>query len=130
MRRYSILFLVILMITVLFLSACAASDEAAPKAVEAYLQALVEEDSDRLSNLSCAAWEDDAMLELDSFMGVSARLEDMACVQQSIEGDSAQVVCTGAIVATYNNEDRQMELDVRTYDVLKESGEWRVCGYH
>ena len=69
-------------------------------------------------------------MELDSFMGVSARLEDLSCEQQIMEGDSAQVVCSGAIVATYNNEDRQMDLNVRTYDVVKEGGEWRVCGYH
>ncbi len=130
MRNRGIFLLLALFTFSLLVAGCAAADDAAPKAVEAYLQALVAEDGDRLINLSCAAWEQDATMELDSFMGVSARLEELSCEQQSMDDDTAQVICSGAIVATYNNEDRQMDLNVRTYDVVKEGGEWRVCGYH
>jgi len=130
MQQRSILMILAALFLLVVLTGCASGGDAAPNAVEAYLEALVAEDGDRIANLVCADWEQDAMLELDSFMGVSARLEDMSCAQSSLDGDNAQVVCSGAIVATYNNEDRQMALDTRTYDVLKEGGEWRVCGYH
>ena len=38
------------------------------------------------------------------------------------------MLCNGNIVATYNNEDQQLDLSVRTYQVVQEGGEWLVCG--
>jgi len=129
MNKKSLLIVLSILLMAAALTDCVGKPaEAAPKAVEAYLQALVEEDADRLANLSCAEWEEQATLELDSFMGVSARLEGLSCQQTGTEGDTAQVVCQGDIVATYNNEDRQIPLNSRTYEVVKEGGEWRVCG--
>jgi hypothetical protein len=113
----------------LVLSACASSSENAPvQAVENYLNALVAKDGDRLSTLSCADWEDDALLELDSFQAVTARLEGLACEQTGTDGDTALVLCNGNIVATYNEEDQELDLSVRTYQVVQEGGEWVVCG--
>ena len=48
-------------IATLSLAACASSTDAPAKAVEDYLTSLVEKDADRLSTLSCAAWEEDAL---------------------------------------------------------------------
>lgn len=128
MRKLSLM-LFILLITVPLLTACAPDDEAAPaKAVEDYLNALVAKDADRLSTLSCGEWEDDALLELDSFQAVTARLEGVACEQTGTDGDTALVLCNGNIVATYNNEDQELDLSVRTYQVVQEGGEWLVCG--
>ena len=59
----------------LLLIACASNTDAPAKAVENYLNALVEKDADRLSTLVCGAWEEDALIELDSFQAVTARLE-------------------------------------------------------
>jgi hypothetical protein len=113
----------------LSLSACASSNENAPaKAVEGYLNALVAKDADRLSTLVCADWEDEALLELDSFQAVTPRLDGLACEQTGTEGNTALVLCNGKIVATYNNEDQELDLSVRTYEVVQEGGEWLVCG--
>ena len=113
----------------LSLSACASSNENAPaKAVEGYLNALVAKDADRLSTLVCADWEDEALLELDSFQAVTPRLDGLACEQTGTEGNTALVLCNGKIVATYNNEDQELDLSVRTYQVVQEGGEWLVCG--
>lgn len=127
MRRF---FLMMFMIcTVLSLPACASgNDNASAKAVEDYLTALVAKDANRLSTLSCGEWEDDALLELDSFQAVTARLEGLACEQTGTEGDTALVLCSGKIIATYNNEDQELDLSVRTYQVVQEGGEWLVCG--
>ena len=127
MRTFSLIFLLIF--TSLLLAACASNNENAPvQAVENYLNALVEKDANRLTTLSCGEWEDDALLELDSFQAVTARLEGLACEQTGTDGETALVLCNGNIVATYNDEDQQLDLSVRTYQVVQEGGEWLVCG--
>lgn len=127
MRTFSLILLSLL--AVLTLSACGAGGEDAPaQAVENYLNALVTKDADRLSTLSCAEWEEDALLELDSFQAVDTRLEGLACEQTGMDGETALVLCNGNIVATYNEEDQELDLSVRTYQVVEEGGEWLVCG--
>ena len=127
MRTFSLILFIVF--TALVLSACASNTDKAPaQAVEDYLNALVEKDANRLTTLSCGEWEEDALLELDSFQAVTARLEGLACEQTGTDGDTALVLCNGNIVATYNNEDQQLDLSVRTYQVLQEGGEWLVCG--
>lgn len=128
MRKFFLIVLVTILFTLL-LTACGSGKTDAPaKAVEDYLNALVAKDADRLSTLSCGEWEDDALLELDSFQAVTARLEGLACEQTGTDGDTALVLCKGNIVATYNDEDQELDLSVRTYQVLQEGGEWLVCG--
>lgn len=127
MRTFFLLF--VLIFTALLLAACASSNDNAPvQAVENYLNALIEKDANRLTTLSCGAWEDQALLELDSFQAVTTRLEGLACEQTGTDGDTALVLCKGNIVATYNDEDQQLDLSVRTYQVVQEGGEWLVCG--
>lgn len=127
-RQFSFLMLIVMM-TTLLLTACSASNSDAPaQAVESYLNALVEKNADRLATLSCGEWEADALLELDSLQAVTARLEGMACEQTGTEGDTALVLCNGKIIATYGNEDQELDLSVRTYQVVQEGGEWLVCG--
>ena len=128
MRKF-VLILIVVIVVNLFLSACASSSDDAPaKAVEDYLNALVAKDSDRLTTLSCADWEDDALLELDSFQAVTTKLDGLACTQTGTDGDTALVLCKGKIIATYNNEDQDLDLSVRTYQVVQEGGDWLVCG--
>ncbi|HLO15363.1 MAG TPA: hypothetical protein VK206_11070 [Anaerolineales bacterium] len=129
MRTFSLIILTSILAT-LALTACASSNNhnAASKAVEDYLTALVDKDADRLATLSCSKWEDSALLELDSFQAVTPRLEGMACGQSGTDGDTALVTCNGKIIATYNNEDQDLDLSVRTYQVVQEGGEWVVCG--
>jgi len=107
---------------------CASNTDAPVKAVENYLNALVNKEADVLSTLVCGDWEEDALIELDSFQAVSARLEDVSCSQTGTDGDTALVLCTGNIVATYNDEDQQLDLSTRTYQVVQQSGDWLVCG--
>ena len=128
MRKFSLV-LFALLIAASSLTACASNNADAPaNAVEDYLNALVAKDADRLSTLSCGEWEDDALLELDSFQAVTARLEGLACEQTGTDGETALVLCNGNIVATYNEEDQELDLSVRTYQVVQEGGEWLVCG--
>jgi outer membrane lipoprotein-sorting protein len=126
-RTFSLILLIVF--ATLTVSACASNNDNAPvQAVEDYLNALVEKDANRLTTLSCGEWEQDALLELDSFQAVTARLEGLACEQTGTDGGTALVLCNGSIVATYNNEDQQLDLSVRTYQVVEEGGEWLVCG--
>ena len=127
MRKFSLI-LIIVFIT-LTLPACASNNDNAPvQAVENYLNALVEKDANRLTALVCGEWEEEALIELDSFQAVTARLEGVACEQTGTDGATALVLCNGNIVASYNNEDLQLDLSVRTYQVVEEGGDWLVCG--
>lgn len=128
MRKFSLVILTIILL-VLPLTACATSNSNGPaKAVEDYLNTLVAKDADRLPTLVCGDWEEDALIELDSFQAVTARLEGMACEQTGTDGDTALVLCNGSIIATYNDEDQELDLSVRTYQVVQEGGDWLVCG--
>ncbi len=110
------------------LAACSNSDSAS-RAVEAYIQALSAKDVDKVSSLSCAAWEDQARIELDAFAGVKTTVKDLKCQENGKEGDTTFVSCAGKIVATYGNEDQEFPLDRRPFQAIQEGGEWRMCGY-
>jgi hypothetical protein len=126
LKRFLILSMSLL--AAIILAACSSNSDAPARAVEEYLNALVAKDADRLPSLVCGDWEDDALIELDSFQAVEARLEAMACQQTGTDGDTALVDCTGSIIATYNDEDQELDLSVRTYQVVQEGGDWLVCG--
>ena len=126
MTRKRFLFLVL---TTLMIGACQPNQSGAAAAVETYIQALVDENQDALTMSSCADWEESAVMELDAFIGVSATVEDMACEVSGEDGDAVLVTCSGNIEATYNNEDRQLPLNTRSYRVVNEQGNWLVCGY-
>lgn len=110
------------------LSACASNADAPAQAVQNYLNSLVNKEADKLPTLVCGDWEEDALIELDSFQAVAARLENVACSQTGTDGETALVLCTGNIVATYNDEDQKLDLSTRTYQVIEQGGDWLVCG--
>jgi hypothetical protein len=128
--RKTIFILLISVLAGVLLAACspASSAEASANAVEEYLNTLVAKDADRLPSLVCGEWEEDALIELDSFQAVEVRLEGASCQQTGTDGDTALVDCTGSIVATYNDEDQELDLSVRTYEVVQQGGDWLVCG--
>jgi len=128
--RKSLLLLLVAIIINSLLTACSSSQKinTPSKAVEDYLNALVAKDENRLPTLVCGDWEDDALIELDSFQAVTARLDNVSCKQTGTDGDTTLVNCTGKIIATYNNEDQDLDLSVRTYQVVQQGGDWLVCG--
>jgi hypothetical protein len=128
MRR-STAIIMIAATVLLTLAACGGGQGDPATSVEGYLDALVSKDADRIVTLSCADWEDDAIIEVDSLEAVDARLEDVSCEQTGTDGETALVLCGGSIVLTYNGEDRPIDLAARTYQVVQSGGEWLVCGY-
>jgi len=113
----------------ILLSACGGGTDQAAAAVEGYLTALVGKDSDTISSLSCADWELQALLELDSFQAVETRLDGMACTSVKEEDGTSSVNCTGNILATYSGEESTFDLSGRTYVVVEQGSEYLVCGY-
>ena len=111
------------------LSACAGSGSKPEQTVESYLTAIVEADLDKISTLSCAEWEENAWLELDSFQGVEVSLQDMQCTQSGTEGDLALVNCSGQYLTSYDGEEMEIDLSSREFELVQQSGEWLVCGY-
>jgi len=108
---------------------CSAEGDAAAGAVQAYIQALVDQDSERLATLSCAGWEADARTDLESFTAVSVTLQDASCQETGTDEETHLVTCTGKIMANYGNEVQEIDLSERTYQAVYEGGEWRMCGY-
>jgi len=118
-----------LCLAALLVSACGKAKDPAVKAVQDYLAALVSKDGNSISALSCADWESNARLELDSLQAVTTRLENLSCATSGKDGATTLVSCQGKIIATYNNEDQQLDLSVRVYQVVQQGGEYLVCGY-
>ncbi|HEY5730377.1 MAG TPA: hypothetical protein VIS72_10025 [Anaerolineales bacterium] len=117
-----------LTLTVIILSACASNTDAPAQAVENYLNALVDKEADKLPTLVCGEWEEDALIELDSFQAVTATLENVSCSQTGTDDETALVLCTGNIVLSYDNENQNIDLSTRTYQVVEQGGDWLVCG--
>jgi hypothetical protein len=113
----------------LALSACAGGQDAPAQTVLLYQQALVDKNQEELINYTCADWESQALLELDSFVSVDTELVDATCQTISEDGDTALVTCDGSISATYNGEAREFPLSGRTFIVVNDGGDWRLCGY-
>jgi len=117
-----------LVLAAILLAACASNTDAPVKAVENYLNALVNKEADKLSTLVCGDWEEDALTELDALQAVTSSLENVSCSQSGVDGDTTLVLCTGNIVLSYDNENQNIDLSTRTYQIVEQGGDWLVCG--
>ncbi len=119
-------------ISILFLgllAGCTTSQNGAAQAVESYLQAMVAKDNIQISNYACTDYEAQAQIDADSFAGVSAQIQNLACKVSGQDGSASLVSCNGQIVMSYNGENTELDLSARTYKAVQEGGEWRMCGY-
>ena len=91
-----------------------------------YLNAMVEHDSELITTLSTADWEMNAYLDVDSLTNVEANLDELSCETISLEDDLAQVVCSGALILSYDNEQQEIQMDQFTYHLEKVNGKWLV----
>ncbi len=113
----------------IILSACGASaSSGATTAVEGYISALASKDQAALISNSCADWEDDALIEFDSFALVEVTVDGMSCAESGTDGDKTLVDCTGMLNMSYNGEPQSLDLADRTYEVIEQDGNWLVCG--
>lgn len=119
----------ILILGTIVLAACQGGKSGAVQTVENYYQALVERDDARFAGYTCAAWEESALLEYDSFAGVEIALDGLNCRETGQEGDTTLVTCEGKIAATYGTEQMDFPLGDRLHRLVNEGGDWRVCGY-
>ena len=101
----------------------------ASSVVENYFKALVAKDATKAVNLSCSAWEENAQIDADTFAINPATAENIQCKSAGEDGDATLVSCTGKLVLDYNGEKQEINLADRTYRVVQEGGEWRMCGY-
>ncbi len=129
MHRPTLRVIILSTLLLSFLASCTAQKNGAVQAIEGYLQAMVTKDNTHITNFACAAWEAQAQTEADSFAGVSAQLQGLACQVSGQDGSTTLVTCSGKIVASYNGENTDINLTGRTYKAVQEGGEWRMCGY-
>jgi hypothetical protein len=119
----------VVMISAIILVGCKRGQDGAAQAIKAYIQALSDKDSVKISNLSCEDWEKSALLEIDSLTSVGSKVVNLACQQSGQDGVDTYVSCTGMLDLDYNGEAQEIDLSTRTYIVRQEDGEWRMCGY-
>ena len=120
---------IIVFITALLLVSCNKDNEGAKNSIEAYINALSNKDTAQIINLSCADWEQNALLEVDSLTAVGSKVDNLVCTETAQDGDVTYISCTGNLVLDYNGEAQQIDLSNRTYIARNEDGEWRMCGY-
>jgi len=120
----------VLIFLTLVLSSCSSGKSEAVTAIETYIQALGDKDVNQISTVSCADWEPNALLEIDSLTGVGSKIENLVCEENGGEGDDVFVTCTGIIALDYDGEAQQIDLSTRTYVARQVGGEWLMCGYH
>src|SRR5688572_32714993 len=102
----------------LLLAACGTGGgdtSGAASAVEAYLQARVDENVEQMTLLSCPAWEAQARLEAVSFQSMDATLDGVTCEPGGAQGDGTLVNCQGQIVTTYQGEVREWSVAEHPY---------------
>lgn len=122
-------------VSLAFLGVACISSQAAPvQTMQAFLTAFATKDENNLINLTCKEWQDQALLEYDSFGNVTTELKDVSCklvgqTTNSQEETIYSVNCTGAIAASYNGELRTFDLGKRMYQVVDRGGSLQVCGY-
>lgn len=122
-------FLFLFFIFALTISACGASDAGASQTVESYITALSSKDEAALISNSCADYEDDAILVLDSLELVEVSLADgVACQEVGSEDNITLVNCTATLQMSYGGEPQELDFSKITYEVVNENGNWLVCG--
>lgn len=133
MRKKALMsvFILICMTLSELMSACTSIGQRpdATVAVTKYFEALAEKDEVGMVNASCSAWESQARQEFASFAAVTVTLKDLQCLVTSQTDGTAQVSCQGQLIANYGAEDLIIDLSERSYLVVEEGGEWRMCGY-
>ena len=97
--------------------------------VQNYLNALVKKDSAVLISMTCKDWESEAQKELDSFLNVGTTLDGLNCRILSQSLSNASVNCQGFLFLTYDTEIQKIDLSKRTYQLVLENNDWRVCKY-
>jgi hypothetical protein len=118
--------LLMILVVLIVLAACAPGESDPSAAVMSYLQARTEADASKMQNLSCAEWEEQAAIQAQSFRAMNAELQDVSCTTGSEDGDYTLVSCEGQIITSYNGENRTWELG--SYRMKQEDGEWKMCG--
>jgi len=118
---------------ILVLAACggAGSANSSPSAVvESYINALDGKDGTIRSTLSCAEWEESALMEVDSFLAYEVSVEGLSCKEIGVDGVYTLVNCQGKVNVSYNGEEQPYyDLSIRNYQVIDQNGEFLVCGY-
>jgi hypothetical protein len=128
-HRLSNFIMIITILIIILLAGCTGSKSDAATAIESYIQALGNKDINQISSMSCADWEQNALIEVDSLTAVGTKVEDLSCEVAGEEGDNTLIACSGIIALDYGGEAQQIDLSNRTYVARQEVGEWRMCGY-
>jgi len=130
-KRLILSLLCLSVLTAAAFAACTSSQSGDPAAaVEAYLTAMVANDTAKLPQLICPAFEAGARTDFDSFGAINGvTLKDMHCTAGAVNGDSTMVTCTGSIDFQYNGESNSQDLSQDNYLTQQVDGEWKMCGY-
>ena len=120
----------LLLISIIVLSSCGSqAGSNAASAASDYINALAEKNKSQVTALSCKDWEESATLEVDALLSVDAAVSELNCEITGEDNTGTYVVCSGSLDLTYNDEIRAIDLSRKTYTLVQEDGQWRVCSY-
>lgn len=122
------LFLIVLLFVTGLVGCTGVQSDDAARAVVDYYEALVNRDLNQLIDSSCAEWESQARTDFNAFTAVKLELNNPQCRTVGEDGALTLVSCTGSIIANYGAEDQEIDIADRTYQVVNEGGDWRMCG--
>lgn len=127
-QNYIRALLLLVLLGALLVAACGQQDSPA-SAAESYVKTRLASDAAKLVALSCKDWEGQARDEAASFQSMNASVDGMSCSQSGEDGQFTLVTCQGKLLTTYAGETRSRDLAARSFKVVKEDGQWKMCGY-
>ena len=91
---------------------------------------LTKEEYNRLLNAAESNGNKRLNLILQTICGTGIRVSELQFITvEAARRGEAVVTCKGSIAASYGTEITDFPLDNRSHKVIKEKGEWHICGY-
>ena len=124
--------LVVTVFLVVLMTACGGGGGAPDQAARQWFEALAKGDQDAMQNLTCADSQSsvtDAIGALASMAGsVKIDISGLSFKTTEESGDTASVQVTGNIKVELLGQSAEEPID-EAMPMVKEGGNWKVCGY-
>jgi hypothetical protein len=134
MKSFRVVAVVLILVTLV--AACGGDGGSPTAVVRDFWQALAKLDVDKMKDLTCSAYQE----EMEAAFGF-AELGDLSELADVLEidvsglkyevvsetGDAAVVRVYGALKMSFLGQEQSEQMD-EEIDVVKEGGQWKVCG--
>jgi hypothetical protein len=139
MKRLSVVIVMVFMLSAL-LTACGGGGGAGQSsaAAKSFFDAFTQLDFAKMKDLTCDAQKSgiDQATQSMSALGDASKLKDLIQIdtsglkfdEKSVSGDKATVVVSGKIKVTAMGQSQDQDVNNEELPMVKEGGQWKVCG--